>query len=348
MGSYPQLGDVARALGVPDAGEPIVTFDDGGSRVDVELAFDSGMVTGCIVRAHARPFPEVTLRRRTEIDEKGTREGINVEVQTGVPDFDARVYLETDAYGDAVRELLARPATRAAVCSLLFEHGAEEVSFHGEGVSAYLPGTDMRPDRVLSVLPALRELRVAPAVPLAEKPRPSTVMPGCVLGASVPSGVIALGAAVVTGDPDGFSLPLLSAAAALVIAAVLRFVLRRRIRGHTRAYADYRTALAWGVVACLLWVPGLAIFCNGVLDPGTPVRRPGKVVEVTREGEHAWQAVDEGRYGRISTRWTGDEVCAGDEVVRTTRPGLLGFAHHASATLTRTAPRPCAAGTRAR
>ncbi len=345
-GPYDELTAVARALGVAHRGASHLTFDDEGGRTRVELSFNSGSIDGFDVLAFSHPFPEVTLRTETDVDRRGKDKGINLEIQLGDPQFDPRVYIETDAYDQAVRALLSSPWIRAAVLALLGHCLVSSIEFGPRGVSVHVhlgTGSSIRPERVLEILPPLHVLRGAPFVPLVDRPRRRTEWSIGMSAAACGVGLLAFILALPTCAPSSIVLPLLGAGAGLG-AFVLAWVgLRLGVRGHSRAYRHYVAAAILSLFACLLWGPALAMFVNVAFDDSKPTEERGKVVAVNKDDEG--EAVVLGEFGKDhSSAHFGvpaADVCVGDRLVRRQQAGALGFPFHGTTTWTSTMPRPC-------
>ena len=94
---------------------------------------------GGAYREDARPRvevrPAVVLRAENSLDRLGKRIGVNREIQTGDQDFDARVYVESDAPDQDLQRTLADDRVRRAVRALL-DGGAVRVELDPTGLTA--------------------------------------------------------------------------------------------------------------------------------------------------------------------------------------------------------------------
>lgn len=345
-GQYDELTAVARRLGVPHRGASTLAFDDEGGRTQIELSFNSGTVDGFAVVAFSHPFPEVTLRDETDVDRRGKEKGINLEIQLGDPQFDPRVYIETDAYDQAVRALLASPWIRSAVLALLKHCMASRVEFGPRGVSVHVhlgTGSPIQPERVLEILPPLHVLRGAPFVPLVDRPRRRTEWSIGMSAVACGVGLVAFILVLPTCAPSSIALPFLGAGAGLGAFVLAWLGLRLGVRGHSRAYRHYVVAVILSLFACLFWGPVLAMFANVAFDDSKPTEERGKVITVSKDDDG--EAVVVGEFGkdRSSAHFgvPAADVCVGDRLVRRKQGGALGFPYHGTTTWTSTVPRPC-------
>lgn len=348
-GSHDDLTAVARRLGVPHRGAAWLEFDDQGGRTRIELSFNSGTVDGFDVLAFSHPFPAVTLRSETDVDKRGKEKGINVEIQLGDPEFDPRVYIETDAYDGAVRALLAAPWVRRAAATLLFQCLVASVDFGPRGVAVHVStghGDPIRVERVLEILAPLHVLRAAPYVPLAEQARRRTEQP---IGLFAVTALLSLIAACVVAPlcwADSLLLPLYGLGVGLGAFVLLWGALRLGVRGHSRAYRHYLWTFWLALATCVFTGPTLALFVNVAFDEGSVTREEGKVVKVRKDdGEDGGAII----YGDFGVHGTGSghysvepsAVCVGDRLVRRRHPGALGFPYKGTTHWTSTMPRPC-------
>lgn len=120
---------VACALSWPSKNSPPVYT------LSLSIAGDAGSMEGGAGAYRADPRrrvdhrPKMMFRRETGRDRFGKAIKLNREFETGDRDFDARVYIESDAKDDALREVLADPRARAALARLL-DRGCQQVLLH--------------------------------------------------------------------------------------------------------------------------------------------------------------------------------------------------------------------------
>ncbi|MEZ4453059.1 MAG: hypothetical protein R3B09_26600 [Nannocystaceae bacterium] len=115
----------------------------------------------------ATDLPRIVLRREGALDRGGKALGINREVQLGDPEFDAAVYVESEAPAGPVQAVLAAATARAAAAALV-RGPADEVVI-GEGrVTAHLGAAELadpRAPRAQEALTHLASLATSVAVP---------------------------------------------------------------------------------------------------------------------------------------------------------------------------------------
>lgn len=136
MASYSDFVRGLRALGPPGAGSDFVVthrgvpirvraFDGSAEHMVLETpylgaprehALDYRSAAGALLAP--RPM-DIVLRRESAEDVRGKERGVAIEVQTGDPDFDARVYVDSPSRHDVSRAVLAAAPLRAAVRALL-------------------------------------------------------------------------------------------------------------------------------------------------------------------------------------------------------------------------------------
>lgn len=117
-------------------------------------------------RADAADLPRIVLRREDRIDRGGKALGISREIQVGDPDFDATVYIESEAPEAVVRRALAPAEARGAALALVRgPAGAVEI---GEGRAVLRLGEEAlagEPAAILAALAPLATLGASFAVP---------------------------------------------------------------------------------------------------------------------------------------------------------------------------------------
>lgn len=322
-GPYEELSAIAHARGLPHRGAPHLSLDLAGRHVVVSLELNSGSVVGLDLRFFLRgPFPEVVLRRETAVDVDGKERRINREVQTGDPEFDPKVYVESDARDDALLRMLTPPVRRAVLAVL--DRGACSVSFDAGGLLVRVPMNDERKRRVLE--PEVFDLLLASALPLVDAPRVSAdVDDDKRRGAWLPPLAIlftvgALGAMILAAHlwtPVDSSLPLLAIGLAAVVWIALRPLVARVVSGGSTSLRRHRTimgvlllGLPFASVATLFWI-------NGALDPGPSFEKTGAIEAITGHDD------EDGRT-EVTIRWKGGGSTSTwfADRQRTLRPGL--------------------------
>src|SRR5207253_2532663 len=102
-----------------------------------------------VLRLPTAALPRMEFRRERGLDRFGKTVGLNRELQTGNAEFDAAVYIESDASAEAVKPFLDQPQLRAAVLEgvktlgvLRFVPEGIEVSYWVERVKKEKPLVD--------------------------------------------------------------------------------------------------------------------------------------------------------------------------------------------------------------
>ncbi|MGK3991096.1 hypothetical protein WME99_49065 [Sorangium sp. So ce136] len=333
-GPYPQLGAIAAWLGVAHAGAPEISAWVGGMRVVVSLQINSGIVCGMSIHVPRAGLLNMTLRPESSRDVRGKELGINREVQWGDADFDARVYVETDAPDVAVRALLESSRARAAVVALL--RWCPQIVLSATGIHAT---TDKHPElfdpaHFSGVLAAIRELATVPAVhvdPAELRGRTGIVL---VVLAVVATPVV-LGAALAalgTFPPQRATLPFIGLASGLGLWALIRPLLALHVRGHSRAYRYYLALAVMTFIDLPALGCALAVGINGAADRSPEDKQVG-VIATIRQVHN-----DDGNKTDTTTRWLdgstsshmfddpAHQLRVGDPVVIVRRAGFFGFA----------------------
>ncbi len=225
-------------------------------------------------RSVPRPM-SIKLARETVADRVAKQRGVAREVQTGDAAFDAEVYVDTPSADDVVLHVLAAPALRAGVRTLIDE-GLIRLVLDDERqrVTATLstfasPTHDgRRGARIVDALAAI-VAHASPVVASGERPRgdPAEGLLGCAGGlafllfiGAIPAYFAAAPSRCVERADEGESLrceepgcctgPPIGCAAGLPLAIVLAALVRRRFRGRSSSHTS-RT-LATVVVTTLV------------------------------------------------------------------------------------------------
>ncbi len=293
-------------------------------------------------RRQVKGRPRVRLRRETGRDSLGKRLDINREVQTGDEEFDARVYVESDAPDGDVREVLADERVRRGALGLL-ELGYREVLINdgaGRLSATFQTQSPESLDEAGLVRAAELMRQVAGALPEFSGPARSGPMwwaAAAAVGASaatVIAGMIVNAWAHARYDPLT-SAPiwvgiLLGLGALLLSLPVLRVVLRGRS-------TSFRVLLICGGVLVVGWPllgAALAAGLNGALDEAPPVAHA-----TTVRGRHKVSGKNSTTYYLDVDSWRPGErtvalevpygvykqLAPGAPVVVTTGPGRFGW-----------------------
>lgn len=333
MSGYPQLGPIAASLGMRHQGEPSLSFVRGRVRVVVSLEIDSGVVRGVVLQAMRSGLPEMTLRREGPDDRVGKERGLDVELETGDPAFDAAVYIDTEAPDRVVRPFLAAAETRRAVLVLLGGGGAVGLTPTGIDVRASddLLADPARFADMLAALLTVAAVHAAPYASIEEKERSGrTALTLVAIAPPFVASSLILALAVYT--PEAAWLPLLGATVGFAAIVPLRPLLARLTRGHSRSF-DYYRRLVWLSLVELGGVgAALAVGINGALDTSPKEKQAGKIVWVRHyvddgDGKTEVEALwSDGHRDRHTFEDDDKKPREGDAVSRVRRTGRLGFA----------------------
>lgn len=330
-GPYKELSAFAEALGIAYAGGLELQLLVDGRPVKLSLQVSSGVVGALAIVVELDPrgaeTPHIELRKESDEDRAAKAQGITREVQTGYEPFDGKVFVDNEASeADALR-LLAAPSTRDALLGLL-ESDCQAVKLTPRAVTAScsLPGPVFPAERVLRALE--QALVVARAGGPRERARRSVGarLVGLLGVLFLPSALFAVLACWKWNA--GVWLPVVGAAAGVVLAIASRSVLRWLAAGDSGSLPRYQTAQ----VVLLLVAPtscvGLLATLNGALDAAAPVTISGTVIAVD-DYEPAGSLLTnyDVRWsdGSTSREASEESPSVGDTVVETHRPGALGF-----------------------
>jgi hypothetical protein len=286
------------------------------------------------------PTAEIIVRAETRLDRAGVALRLNRKIQLGAPEFDARMYLETDEPDAAPRALLADPRTR---------HAAEQAVDLGFtrlclGGPTLVVATCFAPTRAQlsfdAVTRAAEACGVLAGAVTAETCAPVTSRSG--LGAGLAS--IAFGIATFVAHVPAavatHAFPLLSdtgsfvaAGLGVAAAAALAPLVALQVRGRP----DSLRRFLWIALPMLWLVPwwsvAAVVTVNGALDFSAPVRVSRIVRDTTQSsGKTTFHRIEVDGLARGEPRLTVDvdpglyaSIERGDKVLVDVGPGALGL-----------------------
>jgi hypothetical protein len=329
---YQELAPVAAALGVTWTGGAEMKLSREGMSITVGLRIDSGTVRGVDLVVHRAGWPELELRRETDDDRKAKQSGLNVEVQTGDPTFDAFVYIES-AYGQAVlAPLLSSPDLRSVLGEIVARYGAVTVGPDGlvvdtrEGGSRLLDPAQFMPFFEM----VLRAARLMPLLPVgAKKSREQGF--GLVLLALflVAFGIVALAVLGGYGDPQSHLVRPLGALVGVGIAAAAIPLIRRHVSGHSRSALYLGVTIVPLLIGMPLAMMATIVGLNASLDSSPPEALHGHLTvarsyvddgEPKVEGTIDWAS---GRKEEVTLADSKPKAQTGDRVEAVLRHGLV-------------------------
>jgi hypothetical protein len=271
------------------------------------------------------------LRTETPLDGSAKRSGINVEVQTGDPEFDRRVYIESAAPDHAVRAALASPLVRRAVLELLASSSG--LDFDHDGIHMTAGGsTALEVARVRVALTALD--RMAQALPaFAESDRAARPFPltAVLVNMTILDALLSAGAVVVHQQyPPVHDLTpaLLGLGAGAFLWAAAAFLVYVRLRGRSTSLRNIAITCFFLIPLCLSAGLAAVYWINGLTDGSRATTRKVRVVSCEEDSESHTAAITV-TWGKGGTAELKRSSCSGaapgTELKVTTRPGGLGF-----------------------
>jgi hypothetical protein len=285
------------------------------------------------------PAP-LLLRAENRADRLGKWLGINREVQTGDPPFDARIYLESEAPERAIRQVLRDWRVRESVLACL-EGGATAVALGKDGELEVTVQTPREEQVTPAGLVALGELlsRVAetlpPLRPLAPGSRRASMgatLTKCIMVGSLLAALACL-LATARWDTVDHALQWRSALGGLVLWGLCIPLLIRVLRGRSTSFRD----LGLSVFCLSFGLPtgsaALLLFINCGLDFSEPTLQRTRVTgkrEVRQKSSSnyyvhlsSWSPGMEDVSLPVN-RSTHNMLRKGQPLMALTRPGLLG------------------------
>jgi hypothetical protein len=299
-------------------------------------------------RARVARFPQILVRSRGAVDRLGLAFGLNGQPAIDDTEFEARVYVESDAAESELAALLGSPATRSAILALLGVQGVSAVLFNERGALAALAVDGRAPAKLVAQLDAL--VALAATLPLPAEPLPPRLVRnvraevfavvGIVLFAWLPPVYLLERFAPYRGD---FGLSV--AGWALALLAPFLVVQWRRSRRRPTGLRRMTASLVAGAIGSLSLVASLVVVLNAMLPSERHVRAAqiedwtcwksssgGKMQTRRTDCKLAIRTLDDRELHEVlrTERWTfeHDDAIAGRcgpaELVE--REGALGFA----------------------
>lgn len=331
-GGYKELASIAAWLGVPHDGDASLTFLRDGLQFTISLELNSGSVCGLHVHAARTGLFDVILRREDSVDQRGKERGINVEVQIGDPAFDPKVYIETDAPDQAVRELLASAKARAAILDLL--EWCEDVKLSDTGVRVTTEkAVFVEVDHFRGLLERVVEVAALPTVrfsPLATKDESGgALVTLSAFAAPFALGLLVAGIAIYT--PESPSIALIGAGVGLAAWLAAKPLFPRLVRGHSKSYRNYRLLFVFSFFDLAVGSAAAAVVANGGLDNSPPDKKVGRIVSVRHyEDDGTKKTETKVSWPRRGEDWhtfedQSHQLRVGDPVTIVLRRGRFGF-----------------------
>lgn len=227
----------------------------------------------------AAPCPENLLIRREQPRHRLFKDaGLTGEIETGIPDFDAR-YLLAATHAAFVRDYLA-PASRREAVDALFALGYDEIEIGPDGIDARQDpwqGIDAMPDRLVAdTLPRLAALagNLPLIAPLPVEKRAPAIrdyrIVWLALALSLLGSMLAFWGGIVFTPVDTWQV--IGAGVSFALAALIGFGRWAwlRTRGAADSHERWLGAMVIGALGFPILGWGLVSTLNGALDPAAP------------------------------------------------------------------------------
>jgi hypothetical protein len=330
-GAYAHLERIARALEAPYLGAARLDAYYRSFRVTIDLELNSGNVCGMSIHVACGPFPDVLLRKELDSDSAGKERGIAREVQTGDALFDGQIYIESDAFDDAVKQVLLHPATRGALLALVV--GRQTVTFDQRGILLKVgaddkaDGDDFDPARILPMLESLSIVADTPSVADSgkRKERRGVLVPILTASIGTPLGILCCVLAFHSYDPVKLWPSIAGVVLLLALWLAARPIVARIVAGDSRSFGRYRLTVGLLFVNAVLWGVGLPLFLNGALDGQTSTVIHGVVANAHYDSEEDHTSID-ARWanGETSSHTLSGNVNDGAPLTTQRHPGAFG------------------------
>jgi hypothetical protein len=274
-GRNPQFVGFAQELGLSAFGDTI-EVQRGRYTYSISVGEEHGNTPFVIFLVATPPLPVIGFRREGDYERVAKSTGLDVEVQTGDPAFDQRVYIESDAPAPSVQAALASPHARAAIVELL--DGGVKLGFGDAGIRAVRSGQfDVQTlRRMLACLE-----RVAEALP--------SFSAGQRAGRSFPWFGVALFGVLLSGGALTLPLigrdlyptlsvalpPLLGLGLGMALFLPLELGAFLKLRGRSTTLRDLAVVTVVLLEWCMPLGPCAVWLANGVLDGSPPTTRNG-------------------------------------------------------------------------
>ncbi len=265
-GKYEELVPLMREFGHDEkASQVSVTVD--GIVIMVSISLNSGTVTGIEMAAAAPDLFDMRFVREDGLHRKAKAKGISVEAQTGDAAFDDAVYIESKMSADSVRAVLAPPAVRKAILTLLSHVGSIHVSDGHVKIDIAKSDAAFDVDRIKERLALLRVIAGAPrpfdAVEMPVSPK-ATLAKVFMYAFSPIAIVTALyGGSYTPLDKTPWLITVLSG---FVLAAIFWPIYRRLLSGRSTSHRDLVIARVTSIIACPCFMSGALFIANATFD----------------------------------------------------------------------------------
>ncbi len=270
---HPELVAFARELGLSPTGDS-VELQRGRHVYGVSVGQEAGAFPFVVFRVATQALPEISFRPEGDYERAAKSTGLDVELQTGDPAFDQRVYVASDAPVESVRAALGSPDARAAIVELV--DSGVKVSFGADGIRADRSGSfdAVTLRRMLSCLERVAEAQ--PTFPHEARAGRSFPWFGVAFFGVVVSGA-ALTLPLLGRDAYptlGSALPVLvGVGVGVALFLPLELVAFFKLRGRSTSLRNLAVVSIVLLEWCIPLGPCMVWFANGLADRSPPVVR---------------------------------------------------------------------------
>jgi len=315
-----------------ESNDALLIFYRDGHRVCVSLQTSSGTVCGVSFEVSTTKLPHIALRAEWDGDRSGKASGVDREVQTGDAEFDASIFIDSEAPDDEILAVLGAQRVRDALRAIVGKTHSH-LTFSDEKLSAHGANDNhvalLVPERALQVVDELiGVVRAIPAVhPTGAKPRSlGAVLLFAWCSFAFVMSIATTSAANASYPPVDNHPHLVMVAFGLLGALCMQPLIRAVHKGRSSSSTSRLIMTIFSIVSMLLLPHGVVLTLNGYLDRGRGVDREVEVLSSRYlSDEHqsqievqSWRA--EG--GRLSFTGAGEWTTARRAKLRT-RPGLI-------------------------
>lgn len=326
--AYPQLGPIAAAYGLREAGEQITVVEQGVTLV-ASLDISSGTVCGYTLGAVGRAFPEVDFTVEDESDRTAKAMRLDVEPQVGDPPFDDRVFVDTTLAEPDVRRLLVSPDARRAIAWLLASQ-VRRVEVGHQGVHVRLPLEALDPASFRTFASVLTTLvRALPDLGIEAPTGRYRGAIGLLLTAVVyaGAGLLLMVHAVTSYQALSYTPYLLTIPIVVVLGALLTVLSYLVTRGRPRSSQIFFPTVSVFVFGSFFHAFGDLVWINAVFDTSPAVEKEFRVLETHGDDDTTEYrlAPPKGAWEKRTVHFRRTITVVDDKIRFATHEGFLGW-----------------------
>jgi hypothetical protein len=285
--AHTELRAAARAFG-RDANAARLWLRCDGFEIILGIYIDSGVVRGVDYSLGTAGLPDVTFRREDDLDVMAKEREVARELQTGDDEFDRAVYIESDAPDAHLLTMLAAPAVRTAITSLVSRGLRVRIVEGTISTDDRATPECFTEERTRKIVSALRVIAGAPRSleRVVEEPRSGARVLAKLVYLCLPLGVLLLfvGSSSYPAISYG-NLALAGGLAALIVAIAIQPLLTRAMRGRSTSHRELVPMRGVSFVGLVVLGIALSIFLNGALDRSAEWTEAGSVQSARYDDE---------------------------------------------------------------